>query len=358
MGQVSKPQVSVVIAYFNGSDWIERSLKSALSQTHKPAEVIVVDDGSSEQESKFLENLAKQHEVRVIKQQNSGQSVARNNGISNAKSEFVCLLDQDDYFLPRHIEILLKTADTEDSRFGFSYGDLWRSNEDGEILAHTCVNVDAQHPLTDIKVMIRNNLNILPSATLIKRDAFLAVGGFDPALRGYEDDDLFVRFFMAGYSNYFTPEPVTVWTINTASTSFSESMSKSRFVYFKKLLDAFPPGSMLGTKIFGDLISPRFGFHFADDVIASAFRRDENFKARLERLKYFRSLMKTTKEVSSSVKRKYMLSSAPLVLLPQALLRFFLLAVLRSGMFLGTFGVPLLGRFVKKYSSSKEVFGK
>jgi len=355
---MSKPQVSVVIAYFNGSDWIERSLKSALSQTHKPAEVIVVDDGSSEKDSRFLEDLAKHHEVKVIKQENSGQSVARNNGISKAKSEYVCLLDQDDYFLPRHIEILLKTADTEDTRFGFSYGDLWRSNEAGEVLAHTCVNVDAQHPLTDVKVMIRNNMNILPSATLIKRSAFLNVGGFDPKLRGYEDDDLFIRLFMAGYSNYFTPEPVTVWTINTASTSFSEAMSNSRFIYFKKLLETFPSGSMLGTKIFGDLISPRFGFHFADDVIASAFRGDEHFEARLERLKYFRSLMKSTKEVSSSVKRKYMLSSAPLVFLPADLLRIFLLAVLRSGMFLGTFGIPLLDRFVKKYSSRKEIFGK
>jgi glycosyltransferase involved in cell wall biosynthesis len=353
-----KTPVSVVIAYFNGSAWIERSLKSALSQTHKPAEVIVVDDGSNEEESEFLQSLAMQHHVMVIKQENSGQSVARNNGISNAKSEFVCLLDQDDFFLPRHIEILLDTANTEDPSFGFSYGDLWRSNEAGDVLAHTCVNVDAQHPLMDIKVMIRNNMNILPSATLIKRSAFLDVGGFDPALRGYEDDDLFLRFFLAGYSNYFTPEPVTVWTINTSSTSFSESMSKSRFVYFKKLLGSFPSGSLLGTRVFGELISPRFGFHFADDVIASAFKRDEHFQVRLERLKYFRSLMKKSSEVSSSVKRKYLISSAPLVVLSQKSLRLFLLFVLKSGIVLGTFRVPLLARFVRKYASSKEVFSK
>lgn len=358
MSSQDRTPVSVVIAYFNGSAWIERSLKSALSQTHKPAEVIVVDDGSSEEESKFLQFLAKQHDVIVIKQENSGQSVARNNGISKAKTEFVCLLDQDDYFLPRHIEILLNTADLQDSSFGFSYGDLWRCNEAGDILAHTCVNANAQHPLTEVKVMIRNNMNILPSATLIKRSAFLDLGGFDPSLRGYEDDDLFLRFFVAGYSNYFSPEPVTVWTINTSSTSFSESMSKSRFVYFKKLLSSFPAGSLLGTKVFGELISPRFGFHFADDVIASAFRGDEHFQTRLERLNYFRSIMKKTNEISSSVKRKYLISSAPLVVLSQRTLRLFLLLVLRFGMVLGTFKVPLLTRFVRKYASSKEIFSK
>jgi glycosyltransferase involved in cell wall biosynthesis len=355
---LSKPKVSVVIAYFNGANWIEESLKSVLSQTHKPAEVIVVDDGSTEEESAFLESLARVHAVKVIKQSNSGQSVARNTGIFQAKSEFICLLDQDDYFLPRHIEVLLNTADIEDSNFGFSYGDLWRCDEAGRILAHTCVNIDAQHPLTDVRVMLRHNLNILPSATLIKRAAFLDVGGFDSHLRGYEDDDLFLRFFLAGYSNYFTPEPVTVWTINNSSTSFSESMSESRFVYFKKLLGLFPAGSLLGTKVFGELISPRFGFHFADDVIASAFRRDKYFKGRLERLKYFRAVMKTSNEVTPSVKRKYLISSAPLVTLSPKMLRLFLLLILRFGMVLGTLGVPLLARFVRKYSSSKEVFAE
>jgi glycosyltransferase involved in cell wall biosynthesis len=276
--------ISVVIAFHNGSRWIERALESAWSQTYSPSEVIVVDDGSDKSESDFLRSLSGKFEFTVLEQTNSGQSAARNNGVANAASQLVCLLDQDDYFLPRHIEILLENFDLEDPSFGFSYGDLWRSNESGEIVSHTCVNVDVQHPLMDIKVMLRNNMNILPSATLIGREAFLAVGGFDPELRGYEDDDLFLRFFLSGYRNKFTSEAVTVWTINKSSTSFSESMSRSRFIYFNKLMETFPVGSIHGTKVFGDLLAPRFGFHLADDVIASAFRKDEHFRARLERL--------------------------------------------------------------------------
>ena len=355
---MNKKQVTVVIPFHNGSKWIERSLESALNQTFSAGEVIVVDDGSNKSESDFLSSLLEKYKFRVIRQENAGQSAARNNGVANAGFPLICLLDQDDYFLPKHIETLLNNFDLEDPQFGFSYGDLWRSNESGEIVSHTCVNVDVQHPLVDIKVMLRNNMNILPSATLISREAFLAVGGFDPELRGYEDDDLFLRFFLSGYRNTFTPEAVTVWTINKSSTSFSESMSRSRFIYFKKLLKAFPAGSLHGTKVFGDLLAPRFGFHLADDVIASAFRQDQNFDVRLERLKFFRGLLKSSNEVASGTRRKFLLTSTPLVVMNSNALRLFLLFVLRAGMFLGTFGVPLLSKFVRKYSSNKEILGK
>ena len=354
----SRARVAVVIAFHNGSRWIERALESVVTQTYSPSEIIVVDDGSNESELDFLSSLSEKYKFKFIRQANSGQSAARNNGVADASSPLICLLDQDDYFLPRHIEILLKNFDLEDPQFGFSYGDLWRSNESGEIVSHTCVNVDVNHPLLDIKVMLRNNMNILPSATLINREAFLAVGGFDPELRGYEDDDLFLRFFLSGYRNTFTPEAVTVWTINRSSTSFSESMSRSRFIYFNKLLKAFPAGSIHGTKVFGDLLAPRFGFHLADDVIASAFRRDEYFQVRLERLKFFRKLLKLSNEVASGTRRKFFLTSAPLVVMNSATLRLFLLFVLRAGILLGTFRIPLLSKFVRKYSSNKEILGK
>ena len=350
--------ISVVIPFHNGSRWIEKTLESVWSQTYRPAEVIVVNDGSAHSESDFLVRLSSKFKFTVIEQANAGQSAARNTGVGHAKSPLICLLDQDDYFLPRHIEILLENFDLDDPWFGFSYGDLWRSNESGEIVAHTCVNVNFQHPILDLKVMLRNNMYILPSATLISRKAFLSVGGFDPELRGYEDDDLFLRFFLAGYRNQFTPDPVTVWTINRSSTSFSESMSRSRFIYFKKLMKTFPAASLHGTKVFGDLLAPRFGFHLADDVIASAFRRDEYFQTRLERLKFFRRLLKSSDEISPVVRRRFLLTSVPLVVLDSRTLRLFLLLVLRAGMVLGTFGIPLLSKFVRKYSSNKEIFGK
>ena len=323
--------MSVVIAFFNGSRWIERALESIESQTVSPDEVIVVDDGSNIEEAKFLSGLQEKFGFKIVRQDNGGQSSARNNGISHAKSPYVCLLDQDDYYLSRHIEALLDTADFDDPRFAFSYGDLWRVSESGLVLAQSCVNLESNHPHLDIKALVGTNMYILPSATLIKRDVFLEIGGYDTQLRGYEDDDVFLRLFLAGYTNRFTPEPVTVWTLNTTSTSFSESMARSRFIYFKKLVDLFPDGSVVGTRVFGDLLFKRFSQQFAKDVISSVFDGGANFAERVGRLNEYRTMVIASSEVPSLQRRKYLLSTYPLVTLGPKVLRVTLTLLVKTG---------------------------
>ena len=354
---MASKSVSVVIAFYNGSRWIERALESVQSQTIPPNEVIVVNDGSSEDELGFLVGLQKRFDFQILNQENSGQSAARNLGVSKATSDYICLLDQDDYYLPKHNQILLETADFEDPKFGFSYGDLWRSNEAGRILSHSSINVKMKHPHKDLKTLVGKNMYIVPSATLINRSAFLAVGGFDPQLRGYEDDDLFLRFFLAGHSNNFTSEAVTVWTINTTSTSFTESMARSRFIYFKKLLNTFPEGSVEGTHVFGDLMYKRFAYQFSGDVIEAAFSGSDNFSERLTRLVEFRALVKTSREMSSSTKFRYLLVTLPLVKLSAKYLRIFALIALRSGFLsiLSIFSFAGFAAYVRRYAVRKKI---
>ena len=353
---MASKSVSVVIAFYNGSRWIERALESVQNQTMPPNEVIVVNDGSSEDELGFLVGLQQRFDFQILSQENSGQSAARNLGVSKATSDYICLLDQDDYYLPKHNQILLETADFEDPKFGFSYGDLWRSNEAGQILSHSSINVKIKHPHTSLNTLVGKNMFIVPSATLISRTAFLAVGGFDPELRGFEDDDLFLRFFLAGYSNRFTPEAVTVWTINTSSTSFTESMARSRFIYFKKLLKTFPEGSVVGTYVFGQLMYKRFAYQFAGDVIESAFKGGENYEERLSRLKEFRSIVRSSNEITARGKRKYLFITFPIVKFSKKILRLFLLVILRSGLLSVLARLPskALREFVGRYLPRKK----
>ena len=353
---MASKSVSVVIAFYNGSRWIERALESVQNQTIPPNEVIVVNDGSSEDELGFLVGLQQRFNFQILNQENSGQSAARNLGVSKATSDYICLLDQDDYYLPKHNQILLETADFEDPKFGFSYGDLWRSNEAGQILSHSSINVKIRHPHTSLNTLVGKNMFIVPSATLISRTAFLAVGGFDPELRGFEDDDLFLRFFLAGYSNRFTSEAVTVWTINTSSTSFTESMARSRFIYFKKLLKTFPEGSVVGTYVFGQLMYKRFAYQFAGDVIESAFKGGENYEERLSRLKEFRSIVRSSNEITARGKRKYLFITFPIVKFSKKILRLFLLVILRSGLLSVLARLPskALREFVGRYLPRKK----
>ena len=353
---MASTSVSVVIAFYNGSRWIERALESVQNQTMPPNEVIVVNDGSSEDELGFLVGLQQRFNFQILNQENSGQSAARNLGVSKATSDYICLLDQDDYYLPKHNQILVENADFEDPKFGFSYGDLWRSNEAGQILSHSSINVKIKHPHTSLNTLVGKNMFIVPSATLISRTAFLAVGGFDPELRGFEDDDLFLRFFLAGYSNRFTPEAVTVWTINTSSTSFTESMARSRFIYFKKLLKTFPEGSVVGTYVFGQLMYKRFAYQFAGDVIESAFKGGENYEERLARLKEFRSIVRSSNEITARGKRKYLFITFPIVKFSKKILRLFLLVILRSGLLSVLARLPskALREFVGRYLPRKK----
>ncbi len=353
---MASKSVSVVIAFYNGSRWIERALESVQNQTAQPNEVIVVNDGSSEDELGFLVSLQQRFGFRILHQDNSGQSAARNFGVSEATSEYICFLDQDDYYLPKHNQTLLANFDFVDAKCGFSYGDLWRADESGRIISHSSVNVKMKHPHKSLKTLVGKNMYIVPSATLINKKAFLAVGGFDPQLRGYEDDDLFLRFFLAGYSNRFTPEAVTVWTINTSSTSFTESMARSRFIYFKKLLNTFPEGSVEGTHVFGDLMYKRFSYQFSGDVIEAAFSGGENYLERQSRLIEFRSLVKSSDEVSTYTKIRYLLVTLPLVKLSAKYLRFFALIALRSGIlsFLSIFSFVGFAAYVRRYAVRKK----
>jgi glycosyltransferase involved in cell wall biosynthesis len=352
MNQLTPPSVAVVIPFHNGSRWIERALKSAINQSQPPKEILVVDDGSQAAESVKLQDLKAKYAFDIYTQDNSGQSAARNLGISKSQSDYICLLDQDDYFLPNHIELLIQAADLDNPKFGVSYGDLLRVNEAEEILSESSLTIP--HPLKDTVSMISQNMHILPSATLIKKLSFLSVGGFDESLQGYEDDDLFLRFHLAGYKILFTPEPVSAWTKNRSSTSFSESMSRSRFLYFKKLLDLSSSEVSLDKDVFEELLFPRFGYKFADDVIHSALNEGEHFTERSERLKYFVKNVRESKRMNSSTRRKYLVATWPLVSLEPKQLGALLTGFLKLAPLLRKLRIFLLDEFLARYSSVKK----
>ncbi|EXU74491.1 glycosyltransferase family 2 protein [Erwinia mallotivora] len=259
--------VAVVIAYYNGSRWIERAIVSAVNQSFPAKEIIVVNDGSKEEERDALYALQQTYNFTIIDKENGGQGSARNSGVRSSTSDFICFLDQDDFYIDKHIEILVNAMPTDDSRFGYAYGDCMEADGDGNILFTSMVKRHSSHPKSDIFNLIGNDMFVLPSATLVSKKAFMDIGGFDEQFTGYEDDDLFMRFFRSGYSNYFVDTPVYVWCINYNSTSYSIKMSRSRFRYFKKLCSTFEDDYVRGRFYFRDLMIPRFGPSFMHDII-------------------------------------------------------------------------------------------
>lgn len=354
MSALTNPTVAVVIAHYNGARDIPKALISLQNQSRKPDEIIVVDDGSDQSDLEFLHSLQAKFKFKLLIQTNAGQSAARNYGVSNSTANLICFLDQDDYFLPNHISDLLGAWDFQDSRFAFTYGDLWRQTSDGIITSHSCIKIEGPHPHTDIASMIRRNLYILPSATMISRTAFLEVGGFDVQFRGYEDDDLFIRLFAAGYSNKYLDRAVTVWTLNRNSTSFSESMARSRFRYFQKLLDNFGAGQLPDLKVFGELLVPRFAFQFAADVIEAAMSDSVNFEERRQRLAAFIEVFRASKEIQASSKRKFLVATYPMLKLSPKQQKIMYLAAIKLSWLLRLAALPGTGDFLARYASREK----
>jgi glycosyltransferase involved in cell wall biosynthesis len=320
--------VVVIVPFYNGSNWVERAIRSVVSQTVPPDEFIIVNDGSKPEERAALGKLAENYPFRILDKENGGQGSARNAGVAASKSTFICFLDQDDYYFPDHIRDLLDgLPEKEDARLGFVYADLCHADEDGKIYHSNMLDQFGFHPKRGhILGLLRHDLFILPSASLIYRKAFESVDGFDEQFMGYEDDDLFLRMFHAGYTNYFVKKAVTAWCQHSGSTSWSIKMSRSRFRYFKKLTATFPNDSFTGIHYFSDGIVPRFKKDFIEEA-ARAVKSDSGDREELlSMLNEFCQMVINDPFTKPSFKRKLRLLTFALNALP-----LWLLKIIRKG---------------------------
>lgn len=258
---VTRASIAVIIPFYNGAAWIERAIKSVVAQSVQADEFIIVNDGSEQTERDILGQLALIYSFQIIDKQNGGQGSARNAGVNATKSEYISLLDQDDFYLINHIRDLVGVLPKDDPRVGYVYADLCEAEEDGSIVCSNMLRrLPAKHPKRGHVVhLVGYDMFVLPSASLIVRTAFEAIGGFDEQFTGYEDDDFFLRLFRAGYTNYFLDKPVTVWCIHSASTSYGIKMSRSRLKYFKKLVSLYKDDASRELFYFRNSLMPRFG---------------------------------------------------------------------------------------------------
>lgn len=260
------PLITVVIPLFNGASFIEEALRSVLSQSLAPDEIIVVDDGSTDNGPAIVAELAAVHPIRLLTKANGGQSSARNHGIVHAHGDLIALLDQDDAWYPSHLAELTRPFREVRSRpLGWTYSNLDEIDVNGDLIAQAVLNRSG-HPKTNIIDCLRQDMFVLPSASVISRRAFEAVGGFDSRLAGYEDDDLFIRMLQAGYDNVFIDTALSRWRVYPGSTSFSPRMAVSRMTFANKLIDAFPNEPDKSLYYARDLIVPRFLHHVAETL--------------------------------------------------------------------------------------------
>jgi len=261
------PKVSVIIPVFNGAKYLAEALQSVFSQTWRDYEVIVVNDGSTDDSMEVCKQFP---DVRITHQENHGQSAARNTGVRHARGEYIAFLDQDDRWYPEKLARQVPILE-EGPTYGMVYSNADEIDEDGRIVYRNVLDLASVQPKRSIMDCLGSDMFIVPGTVLIRRSLFDQVGGFDERLSGYEDDDLFRRVFQASRIHYMR-DSLLQWRSYPTSYSHSEGMDRSRKSYLRKLIEEFPDEPRLGHYYVRDFIAPRF-VHKYLDLYISALRQ-------------------------------------------------------------------------------------
>ena len=272
--------IVAIIPLYNGAKYIGDSLPSVLHQTRPADEIIVIDDGSTDRGPDLVRELAQQHpRIQLIRKDNGGQSSARNLGVERSSSELIAFLDQDDMWRPTHLEVLAEAFDSDAHlNLGWVYSDLDQVDEGGEMVTRNFLQtISTDHPKLSLFRCLDRDMFVLPSASVIARTAFQAVGGFDVRLIGYEDDDLFLRMFRHGFANVYIPAALSVWRIHRFSSSYSIRMARSRLVYATKLFETFLDEPERDLYYARDFIAPRFFRNAVADYVRAVRSNDKRY---------------------------------------------------------------------------------
>jgi glycosyltransferase involved in cell wall biosynthesis len=184
--------VTVVIPCYNQAHFLGEAIESVLSQTYPHFEIVVVDDGSTDNTSEVASGYPPD-KVRLIRQENKGLSAARNAGLYQSRSEYVVFLDSDDRLLPGALEVGVRELEAH-PECAFVSGHIRRIAADGSPLRTPPQALHKAHVEGDHYArLLRYNYIWTPGSVMYRRSVFDSVGGFDPSVNATADWDLYLR---------------------------------------------------------------------------------------------------------------------------------------------------------------------
>lgn len=190
--------VSVIIPCYNAEDFIVKALDSVQSQTYKPNEIIIINDGSQDDSlsviREYIENKATL-EIKCFTFDNQGPSCSRNEGVTRASYEYIAFLDADDEWYQTKLEEQLSIVNSD----SFSSSDCDLIDNKGVKVGYHENSVDVK-VAKNVKDLYLGKISMLTPGLVMPRKAFIDVGGFDNSLRYKEDHFLVLKLIEKGLS--------------------------------------------------------------------------------------------------------------------------------------------------------------
>lgn len=218
-------KVSVIMPSYNCARYLDESITSVLKQSHKCLELILVDDGSTDDTEAVVKKYSADPRFKFIKSpRKEGPSAARNRGIDAAKGDFITFLDADDIFLEHKV---LKQAEFLEKKRScqicYTNEIYFKDISGGEIIS------DRYHFSGDIFYYLKRG-NFIPICSVMARSRVLKENKFDEDIKliGHEDWELFLRLALKGLDFLYIDEPLTKIRMRPGSTTVSDNMTDSR----------------------------------------------------------------------------------------------------------------------------------
>jgi glycosyltransferase involved in cell wall biosynthesis len=222
MPRVDGPLVSVVIPAYNAAAFLGEAIESALSQTHSPLEVIVVDDGSTDATAEIAVGY---EGVRLLRRPHCGQAAARNSGVEAAQGEVLAFHDADDVMLPDRIRVQLEQLHANPPV------DLVLGGQD--LIVEEGAAPPAWHPASEFSFRAAQRQagaggrgNVHTMTLLVRREVFGLVGPFDENLRHGEDLDWLLRAREAGLAVSVLQRPLIRRRVHQRSLTQDEEAER------------------------------------------------------------------------------------------------------------------------------------
>jgi glycosyltransferase involved in cell wall biosynthesis len=239
------PLVSAITPAYNAERFLSLALDSALAQTLRDFEVIVVDDGSTDATAAIVARYAAAHpqHVRVLQQTNQGLCAARNAAMRIARGKYFALLDADDVWLPQHLAASVRALESDPS-VGLVHANIERIDADGNAL-HVPPRYWREHDDAFARLFLRDEHVSCPT-TVFRRELIERLGGFDMRFNrlGCEDRDLWLRIAVASGLR-FLPDVHARYRQHGANMSSNvRKMQRARLLLVEKF-SATPQGRPL-----------------------------------------------------------------------------------------------------------------